>query len=72
LHEAIGIGEEAVFVGHDAQTRAGGEKFTAGEEKVGPGRAGRPSRCRPRKFRKAGRRPRPSAAVSVASSGRHR
>ena len=38
LHEALGVAEEAVFVGHDAQTRGGAEKFTAGEQKVGPRR----------------------------------
>jgi hypothetical protein len=38
LHEALGIRQETVFVGHDAQTRADAEKFTGGEEKVRPRR----------------------------------
>ena len=38
LHESVGVAQEAVFECHDAQTRGDAEKFTAGEQKVGPRR----------------------------------
>src|SRR4051812_46283122 len=35
LDEAVWVGEEAVFVGDDAQTRRDGQKFTVREKKLG-------------------------------------
>ena len=72
LHESLGVAEETVFVGHDAQTRARRREVHRGRAESRAGPAGRRSRCRRRRSRRAGRRRRPTTPTIVGKSGRQR